>query len=608
MRPTKRISSVSDSAQQARDDGLAEAQLALPRRPRSLRRVAYSIIATYLLLAAVIVSGAAVLITRDRDQETRRAEAELSSLARALEEHVARSFGQMDTVLDALGKQIGENGGPERFGERAMYELTSDWLLRVPQAAIVAAYSRDGSLTSATYQYPLERHEPLPSSVVQRLANTPNALMQIGAPLRAPDSGRWLIPLTRRINQRDGSLAGFLTAALSTSYFEFFYQDIRLTQDDAISVLSSDGTLLLRYPANDAQIGVDFSRNPAMVRPATHATRIVERISWIDSQPRIIAARGLDNYPLIVQVSRPRQTALRRFYANTERIVWGCTLLCGVLAVLAWVVFEDVRRRERAGRTLHRLAQSLEARVKERTAELESSNRELLAFSYSVSHDLRAPLRAINGFSHALLEDYAPQLDATGRDYLERVARASVRMGELIDELLKLANVARQPLDIRTIDLSALAEDIAADLRSGAPTRTARFEIQPGMSVDADEPLLRNVLGNLLDNAWKFTRDRDEAVIRVSATEEDGSQCFAVSDNGIGFDMVYAGRLFQPFQQLHGGQGYAGTGIGLASARRIIERHGGKMRAESKPGEGTTIYFTLPRRAAVVRKRRNPQS
>ena len=599
---------MSDSTAQAHDDDLADTQLALPRRPRSLRRVALSIVGTYILLAAVIVSGAAVLITRDRDQETHRAEAELSSLARALEEHVARSFGQMDTVLDALGKQVGENGGPERFGERALYELTSEWLLRVPQAAIVSAYSRDGALLSATYQYPLTKHSPLPAAVTQRLAATANAAMQIGAPIRAPDSGRWLIPLTRRINRGDGSLAGFLTAALSTSYFEFFYQDIRLTRDDAISVLTSDGTLLVRYPANDAQIGVDFSRNPAMVRPATHATRVVERISWIDSQPRIIAARGLDNYPLIVQVSRPRQTALRSFYANTERIVWGCTLLCGLLAVLAWVVFEDVRRRERARRTLHRLAQSLEARVKERTAELESSNRELLAFSYSVSHDLRAPLRAINGFSHALLEDYAPQLDATGRDYLQRVARASVRMGELIDELLKLANVARQPLDIRTVDLSALAADIAADLKSGSPARAARFEIQPGMLADADEPLLRNVLGNLLDNAWKFTRDREEALIRVSCTEEEGGQRFAVSDNGVGFDMVYAGRLFQPFQQLHGGQGYAGTGIGLASARRIIERHGGKMHAESMPGEGTTVYFTLPRRAAVVRKRRNPQS
>nr|WP_242533187.1 ATP-binding protein [Niveibacterium umoris] len=280
-------------------------------------------------------------------------------------------------------------------------------------------------------------------------------------------------------------------------------------------------------------------------------------------------------------------------------------MLCGLLAALAWVVFEDVRRRERARRTLQRLAQSLEVRVKERTAELENSNRELLAFSYSVSHDLRAPLRAINGFSHALLEDYADKFDGTGRDYLVRVARASVRMGELIDELLKLANVARQPLDVRTVDLSALASDIAADLQAAAPDRQASFNIQPAMLVDADEPLLRNVVGNLLDNAWKFTRQRESAQIRISLSDQENAQLIEIADNGVGFDMVYAGRLFQPFQQLHSGQGYAGTGIGLASARRIIERHGGKIWAESAPGEGTTVAFLLPRRAAVVRKRRS---
>lgn len=590
------------------DDGLADDALAHPRRPRSLRRVAAAITVTYLVLSGLIIGGTAILVTRDREHELRRAEAELGSLTRALEEHVARSFGQMDTVLDALGKQVGENGGPERFGERDMHELTSEWLLRVPQAAMLMSYMADGTQFSATYRYPLSQRERLPDEVIRRLAQTRNMPMQIGTPRRAPDSSRWMIPLTRRINHSDGSLAGYLTAALSPSYFEFFYQDIRLTTDDAIGILSSDGTLLVRYPANDAQIGLDLSRNPELVRPASHATRFAERVSSIDGKNRIIAARGLDSYPLIVQVSRPRDTALRNFHANTERIVWGVTLLCGLLGVLAWVVFEDVRRRERARRTLQRLAHSLEARVRERTEELESSNRELLAFSYSVSHDLRAPLRAINGFSHALLEDYAAQLDETGRDYLMRVARASVRMGELIDELLKLANVARQPLDIRAIDLSALATDIVTDLRASAPSRRAHIEIQPGMVVDADEPLLRNVVGNLLDNAWKFTRTREEALIRVSATELNEGQRFSITDNGIGFDMVYAGRLFQPFQQLHSGQGYAGTGIGLASARRIIERHGGKIWAESTPGQGTSIFFELPRRAAVVRKRRNAHS
>lgn len=598
---------MSDKPAEAPESLTPESALLLPGRRRSLKRVAATILLGYVLLAALIISGTAVLVARDRAQELRRAEAELGSITRALEEHISRNVGQVDTVLEALGKQLGENGGPGRYGEVALHELSGEWLMRLPQATHLTSYSSRGLELASSHRFPLAQYATLPASVRQQLQAS-DAPLHIGTPVRMADSGAWRIPLTRRINGVDGELEGYLTAALSPNFFEFFYKDIRLSADDAISVLSSTGTLLVRFPADDNQIGRDYSRNPAFARPSTHATRFVERISWIDAKPRIIGSRQLDSYPLIVQASRPRETALRNFYANTERLVWGVTLLCGLLAVLAWLVFEDARRRERGRRTLQRLAQTLEERVKQRTAELENSNRELLAFSYSVSHDLRAPLRAINGFSHALLEDYASQLDDTGRDYLARVAKASVRMGELIDELLKLANVARQPLDIRKVDLSALASDMAADLRSAHPERNARFEVQPGMLVDADEPLLRNVLGNLLENAWKFTRQRDETLIQVSAVERDGGQLVSITDNGVGFDMMYAGRLFQPFQQLHSGQGYGGTGIGLASARRIIERHGGKIWAESAPGQGTTLFFLLPYRAAVVRKRRAAHS
>lgn len=567
------------------------------------RRVAIAVLLAYLALAVAIIAGTAILVARDRAQEVKRTGIELSSLARALDEHVSRSVGQVDTVLAALAGPINLYGGPDRIGDRALHQLAAGWSDKTPQAAFLFIAGPDGSLRATSRAYPAPQPAIDTGDLVARQGDATG--MMIAAPRRDRGTGRWVVPVARRVLDADGSLVAVVGGALDPAWFEAFYRDTRLTPDDAISILDRSGRLLVRHPARDEQIGRDYSRNPALRQPAPHHTLLGNGVSWIDGQSRLWATRALGDYPLVVHVSRPETSALRAFHANTERLVWGMSMLCGVLGVLAWVVFENLRRRERARRTLHKLARSLEDRVQQRTAELENSNRELLAFSYSVSHDLRAPLRAINGFSHALLEDCADQLDAVGRDYLERVARASVRMGELIDELLKLANVARQPLDIAPLDLSAMAREIAGDLQAAAPDRAVRFDIAAGVSASADETLMRNVLANLLDNAWKFTRDRNPATIRFGATppDTDGQEYF-VADDGVGFDMMYAGRLFQPFQQLHGGQGYGGTGIGLASARRIIERHGGHIRAESAPGQGTTIYFRLPRPAAVIRKRR----
>lgn len=568
-----------------------------------MRRMALAILLIYLVVAGLIAGGAAVLVARDREQELHRAEGEMTSQVRVLEEHVARSLGQIDTVLAAVTAEVAGRDGLAALGERPTHELTRSWLLQTPQVSAMMTGDADGMLFSDTRVFPVPRVPLASGEALARLRDDRSFEMHIHSPLRGRDD-LWVIPVSRRVETATGDFAGFVWATVNPQYFEQFYRDIRLNVDDTISVATRDGVLLVNFPAQEGRIGQRFQPLPPFGPPELHTTRVALDVRDASGQFAIVASRMLESYPLVVQLSRPRDTALRAFHANTERLVWGVGLLLSLLGLLAWVVFEDIHRREMARRTLQKLAQTLEERVRQRTAELETSNRELLAFSYSVSHDLRAPLRAINGFSHALLEDYCKQLDATGRDYLERVARASIRMGELIDELLKLANVARQPLEIREVDVSALAQEIADDLRAAAPDHPAVFDIQPAMRAEADETLLRNVLGNLLDNAWKFSRERPDARICVDAEVLDEVVLFRVSDNGVGFDMVYAGRLFQPFQQLHTGKQYKGTGIGLASARRIVERHGGRIWAESQPGNGTTILFTLPRLAAVIRKRR----
>ncbi|WP_460727968.1 CHASE domain-containing protein [Lysobacter rhizosphaerae] len=259
------------------------------------------------------------------------------------------------------------------------------------------------------------------------------------------------------------------------------------------------------------------------------------------------------------------------------------------------VEVEDVTERVRAQARVHALNRTLEQRVALRTRELSQANQELEAFAYSVSHDLRAPLRSIDGFSRVLIERYENQLDEGGRDYLRRVRKAATRMGELIDAILQISRLGRAEVRRESVDLSRMAVEVIDELRAGDPGRELAVRIMPGMAAIGDATLLRNLLGNLLGNAWKFTRGREHAMIEFGAIEQPGGDVeFYVRDNGAGFPQVYVNKLFRPFQRLHSLHEFSGHGIGLASVKRIIERHGGLIRAEGREGEGAVFYFTLP--------------
>lgn len=233
------------------------------------------------------------------------------------------------------------------------------------------------------------------------------------------------------------------------------------------------------------------------------------------------------------------------------------------------------------------------AQIERSNQELAALNKEIEAFSYSVSHDLRAPLRTMDGFSLALLEDYGDKLDDEARDYLRRIRAASQRMGRLIDELLGLSRVTRTELAVRAVDLSAIARDIAASLAQQQPDRAVQWQIDEGLTVHADKSLTQIAMQNLLENAWKFTAKTSEPVIRVGRTQQNGEAACFVADNGVGFDMTYADRLFGAFQRLHHESEFTGTGIGLAIVQRIVRRHEGKIWAESQPGRGATFFFTF---------------
>ena len=245
-------------------------------------------------------------------------------------------------------------------------------------------------------------------------------------------------------------------------------------------------------------------------------------------------------------------------------------------------VTRDMTERKKAEETLQAAKESAEA-----------ANKELEAFCYSISHDLRAPLRSIDGFSRILLQDYATKLDNTGQEHLQRVCAASQRMSELIDDLLRLSRITRAEISREPVDLSTSARQIAAELQATQPDRAVEWKIAEVLVAEGDARLLRLALKHLLDNAWKFTAARTPAAIELGVSEQDGERVYFVRDDGVGFDMAYADKLFGVFQRLHATEEFEGTGIGLATVQRIVRRHGGRVWAEGATEKGATFYFTL---------------
>ncbi len=324
----------------------------------------------------------------------------------------------------------------------------------------------------------------------------------------------------------------------------------------------------------------------------------IEQRNWFDvmAPPRLFP-QVHDEFERLLAGGEPSTFELPMLTATGDEryIVWQNNPIVESGRVAGTISFGmDITDRRRTEEALRVLNEELERRVEERTAELAAANRELESFAYSVSHDLRAPLRAIDGFTQALVEDYGDKLEAAAIDYCSRVRKAASRMGRLIDDLLVLSRITRAEMRFEDVDLSALAADTLALLRERDPHREVRTHVQSGLRARGDAGLLRILLENLLDNAWKYTNKTDHADIEVGARWENNRQVFFVRDNGAGFDMAGAGKLFAPFQRLHSTQDYAGTGIGLATVQRIVARHGGRVSATAKVDQGATFEFVLP--------------
>jgi signal transduction histidine kinase len=371
---------------------------------------------------------------------------------------------------------------------------------------------------------------------------------------------------------------------------------------DLDAALIAPGRELLLLDHRSATIASTTKR--AMLSPVSVSASASPGLGLFDGVPRAFVGSAIAGTAWTVYVLddpaviyAAQRTLVTQIGGPLALSIVAAGVLAALLAI-AWLLL--TRGRERlatANLQLHDLnaeVRGLNSALEHNVSELRALNDELGAFAYSVSHDLRAPLRSIDGFSQILLEDKGPVLGDDGRQHLDRVRAAATRMGSLIDDMLLLSRLTREEMTPRRVDLTALARAVVEELRTRDPKRHVEFESNGALPARGDERLLRIALTNLLANSWKFTRERQPAHISFGQEMREGEAMFFVKDDGVGFDMRFANKLFGAFQRLHSATEFEGTGIGLATVQRIVHRHGGRVWAESEVGKGTTMYFTLP--------------
>ena len=578
------------------------------------------------ILPALALNLYAYFDQRDRDiREVQRDELVTARNLATLQEVLIRDTRQLLMTLAQLPQvQRGDRDGCSA--------LFNELLKQNPQYAVI------GGVDSEGWTFATAPPVPKPVNIADRLWFQKAVQTRdffAGEPLEGRISGKYSFNMSYPILDDRGRLQGVVTASIDLPWLGSQLARSDFPPTTALALIDASGKTLFRYPEPLKYIG-KIMPDPLVKAINSHDEGVVEVVG-LPGDVRLVGFTRLSPpwQDLRLAVALPKEWAVGPVNRDLRRnLVW-----LGLVAILAlaaaWfgsglVVVRPVRNLRRlTGRLaagdlskrvgpaypvgelgllaqdFDRLAATLEERdadllktaaeLRQRAQELTAANRELENFTYSVAHDLRAPLRAMGGFARVLLEDYPDQLDADGQRYLNIIQREARKMGQLIDDLLALARLGRKELSLARIDLAELAQAVFDELKAAYPARNLQLEVQPLPAVLGDRVMFRQLLVNLLENAVKFTQGRDPALIQVSGWTAGNEDIYCVKDNGVGFDMRFVNKLFEVFQRLHPEEEFGGTGVGLAIVKRVIDRHGGRVWAESTLGEGATIYFALPR-------------
>jgi signal transduction histidine kinase len=586
----------------------------------------------WLLALAVAVPCAAVIaysIASDARHDEHQAEATTLSVAQLIGSQIQQFVTDATNVAATLAKhpQI------RALDPNVRDPVFNQFLELHPQFANLIVRDASGRLIQSAVAAPADSSLAGPIQWLEAVMR--NQRFTVGKPAIGRVTRRWICVFGYPIRNATGQVAGALGMSVDLARFRFILNQASLAPESSVTIIDEQGIVILRSPGSAMWLGKP-APDAKIVEIALAAREGHKIAPSITKEDRIFGFTTIPSADWHVLVGIPTRVAFAAARANTLRAALAGTSLLGLVLALVLVVGRLIKEpvaalaeaaaaaaegrpgqpvpvagpkeiatvtrefnrmvalRQQKEAEIQQLNQDLERRVQERTAQLEAANTELEAFSYSVSHDLRAPLRGIDGFSKVLLEDYNDKLDEIAKGHLERVRGAVARMSELIDDLLKLSRISRAEMKRGVVDLSATARELTTGLQHSAPDRAVAFVIQPEMIAHGDARLLRVALENLLNNAWKFTRKASPARIEFGAAPVEGQTAFYIRDNGAGFDMAYVSKLFGAFQRLHAPADYEGTGIGLATVQRIVRRHGGRVWAEGKPGEGATFYFTVP--------------
>ena len=541
------------------------------------------------------LAGVAALLglslSNDYRDSNQHAQVEVENISRVLEEHVLATIHKSDLLL----REIQRNVRPDDMRmtrpvssarKQELHALLKSQIESVPEVAVLYVTNAMGNHTYSSL-------DPVPKINVAdryhfiRNRDDPSAGLVISPPIVSRTTGKWTIVLARRLNFEDGSFAGIVIVVLNLEYFQEFYRSLNLGSHGLVALFDKELRLAARYPPSEKDMGKvsNLHVQAYLDKGTTHASYHAK--SQLDGIERLFSFRQVGDLPLLVFAGIAEDEYLAEWHWH----IWQY----GVGAVVfGLVVIGFGLRQQRAEMTIRRLNADLEQRVAQRTAQFEAVTREIEEFSYSMSHDMRTPLRALDGFSKILMEEYGARLDDEGNRLLKVLRDNAQRMGRLIDDILRFLDVGRRNMQYRSVDIARLASEIFAELQIAEPGRRLRLEIGALPPAWGDRGLIRQVLQNLLSNAVKFSPADAEAVVELAGTAAETENVYSIADHGVGFDMRYGDKLFKVFERVHSIDQYEGTGIGLAIVKRIVERHGGRVWAQGRVGEGATFYFSLP--------------
>jgi len=570
------------------DDSLLRPDISEIRR--SVRRWRLWLALTVLLIAGVVWGTWLETRAYERRQALDAAARRQGNLAIAVGHYLTRALGNGDAVGQYLAARYASPATdlPEQLAARARAnDLFVEMAICFAGGAVLASRWEPGDAGAASHCARWLREAP------------EGARTHPADPVRV--AGQTLVPLLTRADAAHGRPPAVIALLIDVRNVLGLMQDYRIPDETVVLVARDDSATLARW--HSARRSTEQRAPEAALLPAVLAAGTLGQVREVEGRTVLVSARRVEAWPVSIliatsyadTVASPSRRAI--LYAAASGA--ATLLLAGFTYVLLRLQRRVLRTSEALGRARHRLHDinvKLESEVRARTGELEAAYRDLETFSYSVAHDVRGPLGAVRAFADALTPKLDAMGDAKASHYLQRIVANAAQMNEIADALLSLGQLARPSLQIVDIDLSALAQEVLASLRERDMTsRTVHATVQQGMVVRGDRVLVRQVLENLLGNAWKFTGRRAAATIAVEASPQaDGQLQVAIRDNGEGFDMGNAPDLFKPFRRAHAAADFAGTGVGLAAVERIVRLHGGRTWIESAPGEGTSVFFTLP--------------